>query len=145
MSKIYISSTFSDLQEYRVKVIETLRQLGHYVLSMEDYVAEDKLPLQKCFEGIEQCDIYIGIFGWRYGFIPTVSNPKKLSIAEREYRHAQEKNVTSLIFLLDETAEYLPQKMDAFTGEGKRGARIRTFREILKGISLSHFTIHPMI
>ena len=54
MATIYISSTFKDLQEYRTKVIETLTQLGYKVLNMENYVAEDKLPVNKCLEDIER-------------------------------------------------------------------------------------------
>ena len=61
-----MSSTFVDLREHRAKVIETLRQLGHDVVAMENYVAEDQIPLETCVRDVSSCEIYVGIFGWRY-------------------------------------------------------------------------------
>ena len=46
MARIYVSSTFVDLEEHRAKLIETLRQLGHDVVAMENYVAENQIPLE---------------------------------------------------------------------------------------------------
>ncbi len=131
MATIYISSTFIDLREYRAKVIETLTQLGHKVYNMENYVAEDKIPLDKCLDDIEQCNIYLGIYGWRYGFIPNTDNPEKLSITEQEYLHAKHNNITCLLFVLDEHVGCLPSVMDAFTGDGDGGKKIKKFRNRL--------------
>ena len=69
MARIYISSTYEDL-EYREAVYRALRKMGHDVISMEYYVAQGQRPLQKCLEDVASCDIYIGIFAWKYGYIP---------------------------------------------------------------------------
>jgi uncharacterized protein DUF4062 len=53
---------------------------------MEDCTAEDQLPADKCLADVAACDLYVGIFAWRYGFIPPDNNPDNLSIAELEYR-----------------------------------------------------------
>ena len=143
MAIIYISSTFKDLQEYRLKVIETLTQLGHKVVHMENYVAEDKLPVLKCLEDVKKCNMYIGIFGWRYGFVPKTDNPDELSITEREYRHAKINNIPCLIFLLEESVECLPNKMDAFTGDNNAGERIKIFRNSLTNDALVSFFDSP--
>tara|TARA_Y100000588_G_scaffold330024_1_gene366651 strand:- start:337 stop:531 length:195 start_codon:yes stop_codon:yes gene_type:complete len=37
---------------------------------MEDYVSDSAIPLEKVLEDIDSCDAYVGIFAWRYGFIP---------------------------------------------------------------------------
>ncbi|HAT44311.1 MAG TPA: hypothetical protein DCS90_04335 [Ktedonobacter sp.] len=86
MAKIYISSTFADLKDYREKVYHALRQMHHDAIAMEDYVATDQRPLDRCLADVAACDLYIGIFAWRYGYIPPKDNPEQKSITELEYR-----------------------------------------------------------
>src|SRR5713226_6398740 len=124
MAKIYISSTYSDLKDHREKVYRALRQMRHDVIAMEDYVARDERPLETCLADVADCDIYIGIFAWRYGFIPSENNPEGKSITELEYRKAVNTGKSPLIFLLDKQATWHPQLMDAFTGENDHGQRI---------------------
>lgn len=97
MARIYVSSTFNDLKEYREAVRQTLRRLGHEDVAMEYYMAEDKRPLERCLEDVAACDVYIGIFAWRYGFNPPGYHQ---SITELEYRTACDKKKECLIFLL---------------------------------------------
>ena len=73
----------ADAANYRV-----LRQLGHDVVAMEDYVAADRRPLDKCLADVASCDLYLGVFAHRYGYIPESDNPDGRSITELEYRHA---------------------------------------------------------
>lgn len=53
MARVFVSSTFKDLEEYRKKVSLLLRQMGHEDVAMEYFVAEDKRPLDKCLEALE--------------------------------------------------------------------------------------------
>jgi len=76
MAKVYISSTFTDLRAHREAVYKILRKLGHDVISMEDYVAADQRPLAKCLDDVAACAVYVGIFAWRYGYIPAQDNPR---------------------------------------------------------------------
>ena len=131
MARIYISSTYGDLKEHREKVYRVLRQLGHDAVAMEDYVAADQRPLAKCLADVAACDVYVGVFAHRYGYVPVEDNPDRRSITELEYRHAAALGIPSLIFLLDLAVAWPPRWMDAFTGEGDRGARIRSLREEL--------------
>lgn len=70
MAQIYISSTFQDLAECREEVYRSLRQLQHDVVGMEDYVAEGSHPLAKCLQDVQACDVYVGLFAFRYGYVP---------------------------------------------------------------------------
>jgi len=88
VARIYISSTYRDLKDYRKVVYRTLRQMKHDVVAMEDYVAADERPLVRCLADVEASDIYVGILAWRYGFIPNKENPGRRSIIELEYRRA---------------------------------------------------------
>jgi len=131
MTKIYISSTFADLQEYRASVHRLLTKVpGREIHAMEDYVASDERPVDLCLKDVAACDIYVGIFAWRYGFVPPKDNDASQSITEMEYRRAEGK--PRLIFLLDRTAPWTPELMDFDTGAGEGGKRIKALRAELE-------------
>ena len=139
MARIYVSSTYSDLKEHREKVYRVLRQLGHDAVAMEDYVATDQRPLARCLADVEACDLYVGIVAHRYGHVPEHNNPDRRSITELEYRLAETLGIPRLIFLLDLTAPWLPSSIDALTGDGDQGARIKAFRDELERRRLVSF------
>ena len=136
MAKIYISSTYNDLIEYRDTVYKSLRKMGHDVIAMEDYVASDDRPAGKCLSDVQRCDIYVGIFAWRYGFIP---NGESNSITEQEYKQAKKHNIPCLIFLLDEKTPWSPNFIDSHTGDGDKGKLINLLRTNLKSESVLSF------
>jgi hypothetical protein len=73
---------------------------------MEDYVAGDQRPLDKCLADVSACEIDVGIFALRYGFVPPKDNPNQQSITELEYRKASAEGWERLVFLLDESASW---------------------------------------
>jgi hypothetical protein len=89
------------------------------------------LPLHNCLEDISSCDLYIGLFALRYGFVPEHGNPEHRSITELEYRHATVKGKDCLVFLLDEKFPWPPTYRDSYTGNGERGELIRLLRQEL--------------
>jgi len=101
MAKIYVSSTYLDLQEFREKILYHLQRLKQSIVAMEYCLADDRRPAEKCIADVEACDIYVGIFAWRYGTIPEENNPEQLSITGMEYRAARDKGIPCLIFLHD--------------------------------------------
>lgn len=68
--RIFVSSSFEDLREHRAAAIRVLRQLGHEVLAMEDLIAASAAPLAKVLEMVDRSEAYVGIFAWRYGYVP---------------------------------------------------------------------------
>ena len=131
MAKIYLSSTYTDLKAYREAVYHALRQMRHDVIAMEDYVATDERPIEKCLADVAASDLYIGIFAWRYGYIPSDMNPEHKSITELEYRKAVETGKPCLLFLLDEEVSWPRKLMDEVTGDGKHGKYIKALRREL--------------
>ncbi len=130
MAKIYISSTYNDLKDFREEAYRALRRLRHDVIAMEDYTASDQRPLEKCLADVAACDVYVGIFAWRYGYIP----PKqKKSITELEFRAAREGKKCCLLFLLDENVPWSPALMD------RKSDDIHKLREELKRDFLVEF------
>lgn len=101
MAKVYVSSTFRDLRDCRQAVEEAVRLLGHQDVAMEHYGADPSPPLDKCLRDVEASDVYLGIFGRRYGWVPPGSTQ---SITEQEYRHAVRLDKEMLLFVLDEDA-----------------------------------------
>ncbi len=143
MAKIYLSSTYSDLKTCREAVYRALRQMRHDVIAMEDYVATDHRPTEKCLADVAASDLYVGLFAWRYGYIPFEMNSEHKSITELEYRKAVETGKTCLTFLLDEEASWSRKMMDEVTGEGYRGECIKALRQELAQEKLVSFFRAP--
>jgi len=110
--------------------------MGHDVVAMEDYVATDRRPLQKCLDDVGSSDIYVGIFAWRYGFIPQENNPDQKSITELEYRHACKQEIPTLIFILDRAASWSMEYVD----RGEESQKIDSLRaELTNSRTVSFF------
>ena len=131
MARIYVSSTFKDLKLYREKIRATLRKLGHEDIAMEYYVAESQRPLERCLADVDSCDLYLGVFAWRYGYIPPTHDK---SITELEFRRAIETKKDCLIFLLAEGASWPTDQV-----EFESYAKIKTFRDELSEKYLTGF------
>lgn len=117
--KTYVSATFADLKDCRAEVRLALSRLGVRDVAMEYYVAGPDRPLQRCLRDVTECDLYLGLFAWRYGFIPPGETQ---SITELEYRTAVATGKPVLIFMLSEQASWprLMMDRDATRIEGLR-------------------------
>ncbi len=131
MAKVYVSSTFIDLKDCRARVNLALSKVGHEDVAMEYYVAGSERPVERCLADVEACDLYVGLFAWRYGYVPAKDNPDGLSITEMEYRQAQKLGKHCLIFLHSEDAPWPRRLMD------KDAAQIERLRAEL---STEHMT-----
>ena len=76
--------------------------------------------------------MYVGLFAWRYGYVPPKGNPDRKSITELEYQEATKHYKPRLLFMLNDKAPWPPSLMDMKTGENERGARIDAFRQTLR-------------
>lgn len=95
--KAFLSSTFKDLEQHRSAVIARLRRLdGLEVRCMEDFGARAASPKEFCLREARDCDLYIGIIGHLYGFIP---HGDEKSITEQEYLSAEEADKDMLLFV----------------------------------------------
>ncbi|MGH8908456.1 MAG: HEAT repeat domain-containing protein [Egibacteraceae bacterium] len=143
MARIYISSTYEDLHACREIVHQTLRKAGHDVVAMEDYVATDRRPLDKCLTDVASCDLYVGIVAHRYGFRPDQDNPERRSVTELEYEQARRQGIDCLLFVLDDEAAWRGTFMDSQTGEGDGGAFVRRLRDRVCGECTVEFFTGP--
>ncbi|MEJ1963249.1 MAG: DUF4062 domain-containing protein [Gammaproteobacteria bacterium] len=151
--RIFVSSSFEDLREHRAAAIRVLRQLGHEVLAMEDMIAASAAPLAKVLEMVDRAESYVGIFAWRYGYVPGLgadpapvpqvpisavagADPGATSITHYEYLRARERKLPIMAFLLDEQCAWPPQFVDGFDVSRKNAPananNIRALRQSLQ-------------
>ncbi|MDO9312572.1 MAG: DUF4062 domain-containing protein [Nitrosomonas sp.] len=119
--RVYLSSTLNDLGPEREAV---RKALGGDCTVVESYIADERSVRASCQGEVAGCDLYIGIIGRRYGFIPP---GQPFSITELEYQQAREHNRPALIFVKDDGA-ILSQFHDAVTKENPP-ERIESFRQ----------------
>lgn len=80
-----ISSTAADLPEHRKAVQKACLAAGVFPIGMEHLPARDASGVQVSLEMVDEADIYIGIYAWRYGWVP---EGQSVSITEMEFDHA---------------------------------------------------------
>lgn len=120
--RVYLSSTLNDLGPEREAV---RKALGGHCTVVESYTADERSVRESCLADVAGCDLYIGIIGRRYGFIPP---GQSFSITELEYQQAREHNRPTLIFVKDDGA-ILSQFHDAVIIQENSPDRIESFRQ----------------
>jgi tetratricopeptide (TPR) repeat protein len=80
-----ISSTALDLPEHRAMAHQACLDAGVFPIGMEQLPARDATGVAASLEMVEQADIYIGIYAFRYGWVPDGGD---ISITEMEFNHA---------------------------------------------------------
>jgi tetratricopeptide (TPR) repeat protein len=125
--KVFISSTYKDLVDYRAAAIRAVEGTSYQAVKMEVFGARADEPLQACLKEVEASDLFIGIYAHRYGYVPTGAD---ISITEMEYLHAKKLGRPIYCFVVDEEKQpWLPKWMDDEPGWSKLKAfksRIQT-------------------
>ncbi len=94
---VFISSTYEDLMEERSAISKVINQCEMLPNAMEFWGANVNKPASVIAEEVRKSDIYLGIFGERYGFIDEASG---LSMTELEYRVALEQQKPILVYIM---------------------------------------------
>lgn len=112
--RVYISSTYLDLREQREAVAKAVRRLNCQPVCMEDYVARDDRPVDKCLADVRSCQVYVGLLAWRYGFRPP---QRDRSITQLEYEQARTQGIPCLLFLAQDPGTWPKKWRDTGTDE----------------------------
>ena len=91
---------------------------------MQFFPGSDQSPRELDTERLLQCDVYVGILGFKYG--SPVRDQPEVSYTQHEFREARRAGKRLLVFLLDEQAEGLPP---AATRDVTYGGRQDAFRQ----------------
>lgn len=122
--QVFISSTYTDLQEERQEVIQALLELDCIPAGMELFPAANDTQWEIIKKVITDCDYYIVILAGRYGSLSTDG----YSYTEKEYDFAIASGKPVLAFLNRDPGKIITKKSEA-TDEGK--AKLNDFREKL--------------
>src|SRR5215471_20385275 len=135
-TKVMISSTALDLPKHRKVVLDACLRQGMFPLMMEHLPATDADAIAESLRMVNEADIYLGIFAYRYGSIPEGYD---ISVTEMEYNRAVERGIPRLIFLV--------HKKHLFTGEdfetGEGSIKIEKLKERLKKERVVNFFKSP--
>lgn len=83
---------------------------------MEVFGARPQEPSDACLAEINACDLFVGIYAHRYGYVPDGSH---VSISEAEFYHAQTNNKPTFCFLVDEHHPWPPRMIEDEPGRSK--------------------------
>ena len=105
-----VSSTIDDLEAYRNKASEILQKFeiqprGFKIDSFEPSIrssASTPWPVEESRKLVEEADLYLGIFAWKYG---TVAPGENTSLTELEYNLAVELDMPRFLMVIDENCE----------------------------------------
>ena len=125
--KIFISSVQAEFTEERRLLFDYIRQdvlLGQFFTPFifENMPAADLTAQQAYLQEAADCDIYLGLYGLRYGF----EDAEGVSPTEREYDIATQHHAHRLVYILD-TAEPRHPKEQALIAKVEQDVVRRTF------------------
>src|ERR1041384_1999848 len=140
-----IRSAAFDLPEHRAAVEQACLDAGVFPIGMEHMPARDANGIKVSLDMVEQADIYLGIYAWRYGWVPDFENPKKISVTEMEFDYVVERKAAGklreiLIFTAHkehpctfediEADDDAQRKLVAFKNKACDGRQRKEFRSI---------------
>lgn len=131
--QVFVSSTFTDLEEERKHVIQTLMEMDCIPAGMELFPAIDEAQWEFIQKIIDDCDYYLLIIGGRYGSVAEDG----LSYTEKEFDYALSKGLR-VVVLVHENPETLPlaksekdselrEKLKAFIDKASTGRLRKTW------------------
>ena len=132
--KAMISSTALDLPEHRKQAFDACLSTHIHPIGMERLPARDATGAAVSLEMVDQADIYIGIYAWRYGWVPEGSD---ISITEMEFNRAVERGKKVLVFIMDDDHPVkrvdveigdAPQKLEKFKARASKGRVHQKFK-----------------
>ncbi|MBZ0310031.1 MAG: DUF4062 domain-containing protein, partial [Anaerolineae bacterium] len=128
MTKIFIGSTSKDLYEYRQAAIAICNKLQLPMVAMEHFPAMSKDAIAGSLKKVEEADVYVGIFAFRYGYI---AEGYEKSVTEMEFDHAEKLKLPRLCFLAEE-AGWPPEKYESENLDKMLAFRQRIDRSLIR-------------
>jgi hypothetical protein len=107
--KAFLSATYVDLRDHRRAAVEAIQRAGHEAITMETFGAWPEEPTAACLREVDRCNLVVGVYAHRYGFIP---HGQKTSITEQEYEHARRTGKPVFSFLVADDYPWPPKYID---------------------------------
>ncbi|GIE94412.1 DUF4062 domain-containing protein [Paractinoplanes rishiriensis] len=129
--RIFVSSTYRDLAAHRELITQVLARMKLQFSAMEHFGSRGDEALPVCEQEIDECDIFVGVYAWRYGWQPAPDGP---SITELEFDRAAGK--IRLCYVIDDDHPWPPPMID----QAGPADRLAAFKERVGRLVRSTFT-----
>ncbi len=170
--KVFVSSTFKDLEKERDRLAKVFRRIQENIFSQRLHLIpydlrwkeqNEKNLVQWCLNMVSQVDYFVGILGYRYGWRPPYQasgqdNREKFSITEMEIRKALEVVPKSRrFFCFGDLAQYSESQLSSETKEDieslkllqqileKQGERIFVYHNSEEALSMIQTELEQII
>lgn len=135
--RVFISSTFVDMIPYREAIQQAITNCDAISYGMERFVPAPIRPLDRCYEEIENSQIFLLMLGHRYGEIDKETGK---SFTELEYEKAKELNLPILVFILDTDKVGAPESFRESDRQYDALVRLKTRLKESKEITVGIFS-----
>ncbi len=133
MLKIFVSSTYLDLEQHRVAVRSVLdRSHDFKAVGMEHFGSGPQDWKNNALKELEECDAFVGIYAYRYGTIPAGD---RFSITEQEFERARELTLPPFYYCVNPSYTWDGKWKDT----GEQAKRQAEFLNKVKAIRYSVF------
>jgi hypothetical protein len=95
--QVFISSTFTDMQEERQAAVEAILKCGHIPAGMELFSADNKKQFEVIKTWIKNSDVFLLILGGRYGSIEASSNKSYIQLEYEYAKHIGKKPIAIVL------------------------------------------------
>lgn len=112
---VFVSSTYKDLVAHRTAVRKQIHDHELQFVGMEEFGPDHLPPATRIVQEVRNADVYIGIFGVRYGSIDPVTG---ISMTELELNEAEASGKPRLLYVMGDDAPVKVSDIEA-DPEGK--------------------------
>lgn len=153
--KVFVSSTYKDLEQERDALAAMFQQLQQHVFHRRLHLipydmrwrdAHEQDLVQWCLETVRDCDYFIGILGYRYGWRPPLCtdgspNHQRLSITEMEINQAlQTIPKHRRLFCFGDMSQYTQNQLATETAEDLASLERLKQRLLAQGETVTSYT-----
>lgn len=136
--RIFISSPYSGLEDYRSVVNDTILRLGQYPLAMEYFGTQPGGAVAVSVASLADADVYVLLVAWRYG---TIKDGETRSVTHLEYAEAVSRNLPRFVYLAAPGTEHDDRLFPVAHRDHEHLEDLRAFRDHLEANELrSYFT-----
>jgi hypothetical protein len=126
--RVFLSSTFTDLQAVRREVSRRLGEVfGARLITMETFGSDEAPPEVSSVRRVKECDIFVGIYARRYGSIDGSTGRSITELELEEAERALSAGTLSgiLLYLLGENAPWPPEYENVDPGTAEKLTRLK--------------------
>lgn len=124
MKRVFVSSVIRGFEDRREAARRAIQLLDQHPVMAEDFGAKSYSPQTACLDHISRSDIYVGVFGQRYG--DRVASG--LSPTEEEFNEARGRGLAMLCFIEEGTKDADQQDFLGRIKQYEQGLNIGRFR-----------------